>query len=127
MKIRLLILLIFISINSFSQQINQSFGFWNLNSINGAVNINGNYRNRHRNIDGLEANFQKSLIFGGGLKLKTKSYVWHPGFLLIDIDLDYNPETSQQKYLVIPDRSESRSVKSLNIKATLFNQKQICA
>jgi hypothetical protein len=100
-------------------------GFWHFTSLSGEVGIKGSYRSKQNSLLNNTIEKNNSLAFLGISSLKTQSYIWHPNFLLLDIDAAYNPETRNESFLVIPDRSENRALQKLNISGTFFAQKQI--
>ncbi|MFC2136898.1 hypothetical protein ACFLTE_01860 [Bacteroidota bacterium] len=102
-----------------------SLGHWKHTSLSGELNIKGLYREQENLLRTDQLEFQKSAYLLGGIDLKSKSYFWHPNFLILDINTVYNPETRQEEFLVIPDRSEARTIQKLNIGATFLNQKII--
>ena len=99
-------------------------GFWHFRSISGEVDLKGRYRQ-------LESDFseviedQRSTYLLGGIKLNTSSYLWDEDILLIDLNGAYSPETRDEKYITIPDRSEVRTLKKVDLMATLFNNKPV--
>jgi len=97
---------------------------WCPSTISGAVKLGGQYRYEEGVTNGIY-NYQKSPMLYGGVLLNTRSYVYHPNFLLLDISAEYNPETRQDDYLVVPDRSEVRTVKRLNVNTTFFENKEV--
>lgn len=82
----------------------------------------GHYRNREMNYNYL-SDTQSSTRFSIGGIVQYKSYVWHPNFLLLDIEAEYNPDFIKENFVVIPDQSETRTTKRLNLSGTLFNTK----
>jgi len=109
---------------AFSQNSSSPPGFWNFTSLDGEVKLRGQYRQKYTTINDF-SEFQESSYFSGGLRLNSKSYIWHPNFLKIDLGGEFYPESNQDDYLVTPDRSEVRTLKGLNIGTTLFNNKPI--
>ncbi len=108
--------------NGYGQNDNNSFQPWNLTSISGAVRIKGNYREQNEAINNF-SDFSKNSFFTGGVLLNTRSSVWHPNFLLLDVGGEFNPGTNQQKYIVSPDRSEVLTSKKIDLRATFFSKK----
>ena len=102
-----------------------SLGIWHFTSLSGEAGIKGFYRQQQSSL--LSGTFEKnsSLYFSGISSLKTQSYIWHPNFLLLDIEAAYNPETRNETFLVIPDRSENRALQKLNISGTFFSRKPL--
>jgi hypothetical protein len=111
-------------IEGFSQSRQVSTGGWNLSNIDGQIKMMALYRQRSNTLPDFY-DFQKSTYFSGGLALNTRSYIWHPNFLQLDMGGEYSPESDKDKYLVTPDRSEVRTLKGLNLGATLFNSKPV--
>lgn len=126
MKTSLLIycLLCLLTLDAYSQKSDGNSGFWNFTSLDGEVKLRGQYRQKYTTLSDFSEQ-QESLYFSGGLRLNTTSYIWHPDFLQIDLGGEFFPESNQDDYLVTPDRSEVRTLKGLNIGATLFNNKPV--
>ncbi len=89
-------------------------------TISGEFKMKGQYREQYITRRDF-SDFQKSSYFSGGILLNTKSYVWHPNLLLVDIGVQYTPESNVDNYIVVPDRSEVRTLKSTNIKTTFLS------
>lgn len=80
--------------------------FWNLKSLNGLVGAEADYRAQNMSYrysynDKLESSF-----LTGKLLLNTESYFYHPNLVLLETNMQYNPGTRKNIYLVIPDRSD---------------------
>ena len=122
MKSRLLAygLIMMATSSALSQSNGNSYPFWKFTNINGEVKLKGQYRQKYTTINDFSES-QESLYFSGGLRLNTSSYVWHPDFLKIDLGGEFFPESNRDDYLVTPDRAEVRTLKGLNMGATLFN------
>jgi len=99
-------------------------GGWKFTTLDGEVFLKGTYRDRE-SWENAIYELQKSAYFSGGLKLNTKSYIWHPNFLLLELGGEYAPESNMDEYLVSPDFSEVRTLKGLNGGVTLFNNKPV--
>jgi len=101
-----------------------SLGIWQLRHISGELNLKGQYRQ-------LESTFnevfedQRSAYLLSGIKLNTSSSLWDKDILLIDLGAAYSPELRDEKYITVPDRSEVRTLKKVDLMATLFNNKPI--
>lgn len=109
---------------AYSQNSSTPSGFWNFTSLHGEVKLRAQYRQKYTTLNDF-SEVQESAYFSGGLSLNTKSYIWHPNFLQIDLGGEFYPESNQDDYLVTPDRSEVRTLKGLNIGTTLFNSKPL--
>ena len=68
---------------------------------------------------------QKSNYYIAGLQLRSKSYLWEPGIITLDISGEFNPETRSEKYIKIPNRSEVRTLNKLDLNTTIFSGKPI--
>jgi hypothetical protein len=117
-------LLLLVGFEGFSQNNQVSNRAWNMSDINGEIKMMALYRQRRNTVKDFY-DFQKSSYFSGGIALNTKSFIWHPNFIQFDIGGEYSPESDKDKYLVTPDRSEVRTLKGLNMGATLFNSKPV--
>jgi len=101
-----------------------SLGPWNLITVTGEVGLEGMFQQREtRYSELLDEQTSKYLI--GGIRLHTSSYFWKPGILSLMLGGEYNPETRNEKYLVIPDRSEVRTLKKLDMRTTLFGDRKL--
>ncbi|MEJ2634725.1 MAG: hypothetical protein P8184_05480 [Calditrichia bacterium] len=99
--------------------------FWNQQSLNGAVILEGRYRSLKTVLENRFDEFQKTAIATGRLLLRSRSYIWHPNFMLLNIDLDYQPGNRRDNYLVIPDRSETQIAERGHIEAAFFDQRPL--
>lgn len=96
-------------------------GFWRLYRYSGELKLNGFYRDQIRN--GYQfSEKQQTTNYMAGLALKTQSYFWHPRFITLDVDAEYAPVRSDEKFLVIPDQSETRDVRRADIRLTILPQ-----
>jgi hypothetical protein len=111
-------------VKGFSQTNGIVPGGWRFTAFNGEVNLKGLYRDRYTTMNNLEE-YQKGTYFSGGIKLNTKSYIWHPNFILLEMGGEFAPESNLDDYLVSPDFSEVRTLKGLNIGTTLFGNKPV--
>jgi hypothetical protein len=107
---------------SFSQT--PANGFFRLQSINGELKLKGLYREQKSLIGDVKED-QKSLYFIGGIMLNTAGYLWNPDVIYLNLDLEYNPETRNETYLLVPDRSEVRTLKKFDFRTTVFRNKAI--
>ena len=117
MKIsKFIYLLIFVSVECFGQ---------NEKSLTGAVGMKAKYRDQQQVFgSGFEENTIGTLISGAFL-LESSSFIVHPNLMALDIEAEYNPEKLDRQFLVIPDRSEVRTLKRLNLRTTFFQEKDI--
>jgi len=111
--------------SSFSQTEDKSTKLFGLNSVSGELSLMGQYRQQDRILKSNTTESLESSIFSGGLLLKSTGYVWHPNLLLLSLDANYNPQNKQENYLVIPDRSEVRTLQRLHLNGTFLRQKPV--
>ncbi|MEN8250954.1 MAG: hypothetical protein ABFS32_18625 [Bacteroidota bacterium] len=123
-RIFIYVLLVFSAFDCYSQNNGNSTGFWRFTSLDGELKLKSLYRQKYFTLNDFSET-QESIYFSGGLSLNTKSYIWHPDFLLLDLGGEFYPESNQDDYLVTPDRAEVRTLKGLNIGTILFNNKPI--
>jgi len=118
-------ILILLSWNCFAQNNSNDYRFWNQTSLTGAISLKGQYRNEDRILgSGLSENIQGSLI-SGGILLESGSFIRHPNLLALDINVEYNPEKLSEQFLIIPDRSEVRTLKRFDLKTNFFQEKEL--
>ena len=101
-----------------------SLGIWNLRHISGEIDLKGQYRQLESSFNEVNED-QRSTYLLSGIKLNTSSYLWDKDILLIDLGGAYSPELRDEKYITVPDRSEVRTLKKVDLMATLFNNKPV--
>lgn len=101
-----------------------SLGFWHLKNLSGELSLLGTVR-EYKSLFNDISEEQNSKYLIGGIKLNTNSYLWRPDIISFYINGEFNPETRNEKYINIPDRSEIRTLKKLDIRATIFSDKNI--
>lgn len=123
---KIVFILILFAFSSFglAQESIISLGLWNLNDISGDIQLMGHYRFQDINKINFSDN-QNTFFYSGGVRLNTKSYIWHPNFLLLDIGGEINPASHKDFYIVMPDKADVRTMQRLDIKATFFNRRPI--
>ncbi len=107
---------------AFSQ--NSRSHFFNSRSSGGELRLKSYYQNQKSNIGAITED-QVSLYFIGGIILRNSSYLWNQDIISFNIDVEYNPESRRETYLLIPDRSEVRTIKRLDFNTTVFQNKAI--
>lgn len=109
---------------SFAQNGASLYSFWNQGPLNGEISLRGNYRDQKTLLGELEED-QQSSYFTGGIRLNTSAYIWKPDILKLYAGGEFNPELRDEKYLIVPDRAEVRTLSKLDLRATLFNNKAV--
>jgi hypothetical protein len=110
---------------TFAQSGQFKLGWWNQKALNGSFMLEGLYRSQETILNSGKTEKPQTLLFNGELNLHSKGYLWHPNFMQLDIDLNYSPGTRRDKYLVIPDRSETYTAEQLKISSTFFKQRPL--
>jgi len=114
-----------LSLRGYTQSTDNSFRWFGLNSVSGEVNILGEYRQQDRVLKSSTTESLEGSMFSGGLSLKSSGYIGHPNLLLLSLDADYSPQKTQENYLVIPDRSEVRTLQRLYLNGNFLKQKPV--
>ena len=98
-------------------------GQWKHTHLNGSVQLEGLYRSQETILKDGKTEKPVTKKFIGELLLSSKSYIWHPNFWRLNIDIDYNPGVQNEQFLVIPNRTETRTAEQLRIQSVFFNQR----
>lgn len=101
-----------------------SLGMWHLRNISGEVDLRGHYRQLESSFNEITED-QRSTYLLGGIKLNTSSYLWDPDVVLIDLAGEFSPETRDENYITVPDRSEVRTLKKVDLMTTLCNNRPV--
>lgn len=105
-------------------QATHSLGFWHLRALSGEIELEGQYRQLESSFNEVRED-QRSTDLLGGVKLNTSSYLWDKDVLLIDLNGAYSPELRDESYITVPDRSEVRTLKKVDLMATLCNNRPL--
>ena len=98
--------------------------FWVPLSYSGEFRTYAHFRKRDIIAGYLTDTYTGSRFSVGGI-VRSESYIWHPDFLLLNLEAEYNPDFIKDRFIVIPDLYENRTLKRFSIKTTLFNNKVI--
>jgi len=101
-----------------------SLGVWHFRNISGELDLKAQHRQLKSSFNEV-AEDQRSTYLLGGIKLNTSSYLWNKDLILIDLGGAYSPELRDEQYITIPDRSEVRTLKKVDLKTTFFNNKPL--
>ncbi len=101
-----------------------SLSFWNQRSLSGEVSLKGNWRQQKSYYPESYENW-RSLYGIFGLKLLSRSYLWLPSVMTLDLDLEFNPQTRKETYINIPDRNEVRTLNKVGVRSTILSDKPI--
>jgi len=125
-KLRLtyFVFLILIAAQSPAQRPVASFGIWKLTNLSGDIDIYSFYRANERTFNQTYELHQSAYI-SGGVNFYTKSYFWDPKFMTFDLNASFFPETGNEQYINIPDRSEVRTLGKLDLSTLILKEKNI--
>jgi hypothetical protein len=123
-KIYSILLLLLFAIKVQSQESPYSVGFWHFRPVSGELSMLGSFRTLSSQLNDLNENLNSKHL-QAGLKLNSASYMWNPDIISFNVSGEYNPEFRDDRYLVIPDRSEVRTLSRINLQSSVFNNKAI--
>lgn len=121
----ILLLLLLNCLNVFAEEDLYSLGFWKFKSLNGSVLLEANYRTQENALNDNFYDKQNSTLLRGLLRLNSDSYVWNPKFLKLGINIDYSPNSMNDNFLVMPNRTETTNSENIGINALFFDTKDI--
>jgi hypothetical protein len=98
---------------------------WSIMEYSGVIGLNGMYgiNTIENDTDKLQEIERSS--FAGNVNFTSKSYIWHPNFMVLDLSASYNPSVRKQIDLVSPDYSSSLDRKKLNLYAEFLRHKRL--
>ncbi len=102
-------------------------GLWKQQSLNGAITLEGLYRSQETIFRSGQRETPVNQKLLGQFEIVSRSYIWHPNLLKINIDLKLNPGIQNERFLVIPNRSERRTAEQLRIQTVIFDQRSLSA
>lgn len=122
MKRLLLIALLMISTYSV---LGQNNGFkpavWRLTQLSGNTRLSGTYSQGTNILIDTDEQTQNSSL-SAGLSLFTRSYIYHPNLLSLDISGGYEPKIQKYQAIVRPDYAINSSQKFINARAHLLKR-----
>ena len=80
--------------------------FWGLQDISGIIGAEGEYKLQNIELRSTYSDRLESSFIKGRLLLNTQSYFYHPNLVSLETELEYNPGTQKDVYLVLPNRSD---------------------
>jgi len=102
---------------------NGSFEFWKMQSYSGFIELESQYRAQQTILRTSAEENRTSSLFTGLFSLRTKSFFWHPNFMKLNVDFDYNPSTGKDQFLVLPDRTETKTAEMVRVQTSFFEQR----
>ena len=99
-------------------------GIFNMSHLTGQFGLSASYRTQNSQLgEILEKQFTDHLA--AGLRINAGSYIWNPDIIKFTVEGEYNHEFLDENYLIIPDRSEVRSLYRLNLRSDLLQGKDL--
>ena len=118
------IILLFVKI-MIAQNVSANGGQWRSISFNGLVALESIYRSQENYLrNGTKETPITKRLFGQ-LRLDSRSYIWHPSFLQVNFFVDWHPGVRNQAFLVMPDRTETRTAEQLRLQLEFFNKRPL--
>jgi hypothetical protein len=117
-------LILLIAVSTVSAQEHPQYRFWNQGPLGGEITLSSFYRNQTTMLGDLREE-QNSLWLNGGLALYTSASILKNDIFNIRASGEYNPGTRNERYLILPNRNEVRTVSRMDIRTALFEGKSI--
>lgn len=123
----ILVILLFFTCNCYAQLYNgYKIAPWSLMEYSGGLGVQGMYGASKLFIDDVLVNKVEQSAFSGMANFESKSYIYHPNLVVLDIGASYNPGASNYAQLVTrTDYSTFLDSKLLNISAYFLKQKRL--
>ena len=120
-RLKVIYIILLISLTGHSQNNNYVPSFWKLMSYRGEVELYGQYKEIY-SLTSFQENKESNLLYSGRLDLNTKSYFWHPNFVVLDLSLGYNPGAGEDVSILMPDYAIRNSAHYLSARASFLNK-----
>ncbi|MCB9259018.1 MAG: hypothetical protein H6612_06630 [Ignavibacteriales bacterium] len=89
-----------------SQQTSIPIRFWALQNFDGFIGSEGEYKSENIQLRNSYKDKLNASTLTGRLMFNTLSYFYHPNLLELETNMQFNPGTRKNIYLVVPDRSD---------------------
>ncbi len=127
MKVRLLtalgiVLCLGLQEAAFAQAYRYSLSWWKILSLQGFLQMEGFYRNRESYFRTNRYEELQTRKLLGEFSIRARNYIFHPNFLLLDLEGGYQPLSQEDRFLVFPDRTETRTARRYAINMTLLRR-----
>ncbi len=120
-----ILILLFISTSVFTQEHKFAIGLWKFQTVSGLMSLEARQFHRVMEWQADKREIQDMKNYLGEFALHTKSYVFHPNFLVMNLDVNYKPASRQDNFLVQPDRTEVMNAESGRINMVLLQNKPV--
>ncbi len=98
-------------------------GLWHVQQAGGSLMLEGTYRSQETTLRNDLVDKPSSSLYSGKLNLYSRGYLWHPGFMKLDLEGEYQPSAQNNEYLVVPTRAENRTAERVRLNATFFEKR----
>lgn len=112
------------SVVAFAQTGTKPTQFWKTYGFGGEMKLNGFYRSQFRQGNQFSEK-QQSTLYSAGILLKLRNYIWSPRFMMLDLEGEYTPDRSNEKFLVIPEQTENRDLRKVDARLSFLPQNKI--
>ncbi len=100
-------------------------GQWRSISFDGLIALESIYRSQENYLTNGRVEKPVTQQFFGQIRLDSRSYIWHPSFMQVNFYLDWHPGVRNQTFLVMPDRSETRTAEQVRLQLEFFNKRPL--
>ncbi len=102
-----------------------SMGIWHHQSLSLKLAVEALQRNQNVVLQNgaTESPFLRD--FSGNINFSSRGFLWHPNFFSLNLDAQYRPARKEEKFLVIPDRSEVRTAESYRLQGSFFKRRPL--
>lgn len=98
--------------------------FFSLTVFRGDVFVEGSYRiKQNYNIE--QFNKEQLSIIKGGVRINSKGFIWHPNFMIFDLNAKYSPMADSHKYLVLPNTTQTITTKMVSLKNIFLRKSKL--
>lgn len=118
--LKISVLFLCAGVKLFAQEPIVELGFWKHQSLNGSFILEGIYRAQETVLISGFTEKPETQKYTGQIKLDSRSYIWHPNFCSLNINVNYNPGIKNEKFLIIPNRSETRTAEQLRLHSVFY-------
>lgn len=118
-------LILILSSTLLAQQPRFQLGPWKQTELNGSATLQGIYRSQETI---LKSGFTENPDFqhyDAIIKLHSGSYLWHPNFIKLNLDVQYQPAVRNEQFLVQPDRTEGRTAEQIRLHTIFYDQRPL--
>ncbi|WP_372793246.1 hypothetical protein [Lutibacter sp.] len=125
-KYKISLILLLVTFLGLAQNNNFTPKIWKLTSLSGSIRLTGSYNIATYSFeDNMLGNTENQITLSqmsAGVSLFTKSYVYHPNLLSLDISGGYDPKAMKHQELVQPDYATNSTSKFINVRSQILKK-----